>query len=254
MTCHLCTKSDRLARGWQEDRDEVVQVRPEKLSDGVARVLAVRIAASPQLVLPTEQEISAEFAVSKTVAREVISRLRDVNLVQVHHGRRMQRRPEAEWDYLDPMVLELQDEEGTRKLLLELHDVRMLVEPEVAARAAERRTTAGIETMRAAIAGMRSTEERPDEYLVHDVAFHQAVVAAAGNRVLTHIIDSIGSIMATSRRYTNARPGILPRATGEHEAVLDAIERGDAAAARERMAAHLTGNVGAFVDARVGRG
>jgi len=224
----------------------VAQVQVQRLADQVARGVAAGIVNSPGLPLPSEQEICVEFGVSKTVAREVIGRLRDMRLVSVRHGRRMQRRPEGEWDYLDPLLLELQDDDGTRNLLLELQEVRRLLEPEVAARAAVQHTGVELDAIRLALEGMRSTVNDPDRYIEHDVAFHQAIVIAAHNRVASHIIDSIRSIMRTSRRYTNAVPGTLPRATGEHEAIYLAIASGDPETARTAMIDHLDRNIPAL--------
>jgi DNA-binding FadR family transcriptional regulator len=225
-----------------------VQVHVQKLADQVTRGVAARIIREPDAPLPSEQEICATYGVSKTVAREVVGRLREMRLVSVSHGRRMQRRPDDEWNYLDPLVLELQDAAGTRRLLLELHDMRRLIEPEVAARAALDRTPAELAVIRAALERMRESVGDPDRYVEHDVAFHQGIVDAAHNRVASHIVDSIRALMHTSRRYTNAVPGTLPRAMGEHEAIFDAIANGDPDAARAAMLDHLDRNVPAFLE------
>lgn len=224
----------------------MTQVQVQRLADQVTQRVAGRIIAAPDDPLPSEQEICTTYGVSKTVAREVIGRLRDMRMVSVHHGRRMQRRPEGEWDYLDPLVLELQDDAGTRQLLLELQEIRRLIEPEIAARAATSRTSEQLEVMRIALDGMRASGADADRYAEHDVAFHQGIVDAAQNRVASHIIDSIRALMRTSRRYTNAVPGTLPRATGEHEAILAAIADQDHDRARAAMIDHLDRNVAAF--------
>lgn len=224
----------------------MTQVQVQRLADQVTRRVAGRIIAAPGDPLPSEQEICTTYGVSKTVAREVIGRLRDMRIVSVHHGRRMQRRPEGEWDYLDPLLLELQDDAGTRQLLLELQEIRRLIEPEIAARAATSRTPEQLEVMRIALDGMRASGADADGYAEHDVAFHQGIVDAAQNRVASHIIDSIRALMRTSRRYTNAVPGTLPRATGEHEAILAAIADQDRDRARAAMIDHLDRNVVAF--------
>jgi DNA-binding FadR family transcriptional regulator len=225
---------------------KVAQVQVQRLADQVTRGVAAGIINAPGSPLPSEQEICHQYGVSKTVAREVIGRLREMRLVTVHHGRRMQRRPESDWDYLDPLLLELQNGDGMRQLLVELGEVRRLLEPEVAARAAELRTVDELERMRAALDGMRAAIQDPDRYAEFDIAFHQAVIDAAHNRVASHIVDSIRSIMRTSRRYTNAIPGTLPRATDEHEAVFVALEAGDPDSARRAMIDHLDRNLAAF--------
>ncbi len=225
-------------------RVRTTTVRADKLGDKVTRHLAVRIlgaASTPgePTPLPTEQEICVEFGVSKTVAREVIARLSSLRLVTVRHGKRMQPRPSTDWNYLDPLMLELQNDEGLRRLVTELHDARLLIEPEAAARAAETATPDQIDRMRGSLAAMRDTIEHPDAFLEHDIAFHQEIVAAAQNRVISHVIDAIRDLMRTSRRLTNAVPGGLPHAVDDHAAVLAAIEAHDAEAARAAMREHI---------------
>jgi len=217
--------------------------RADKLSEKVTRVLAGQIidAASSGSIapLPTEQEVCDEFGVSKTVAREVMARLEGLKLVSVRHGRRMQPRPPSDWNYLDPLMLELQDEEGVRRLVGELHDVRMLIEPEAAARAAQTATPDQIVIMREALDGMRDNLDRPDAFLEHDIAFHREVVVSAQNRVISHLVDAIADIMRTSRRITNTVPGGLPHALEDHNAVLAAIEERDAPRAWQAMRDHI---------------
>ncbi len=195
--------------------------------------------SSSEVHLPTEQEVCEEFGVSKTVAREVMARLDGLKLVSVRHGRRMQLRPASDWNYLDPLMLELQDEKGVRRLVGELHEVRMLIEPEAAWRAATVAEPEQIEIMQRALEGMRTNLERPDEFLEHDIAFHAEIVVSAQNRVISHLIDAIADLMRTSRQLTNLVPGGLPHAVEDHAAVLAAIEAGDPERAREAMRDHI---------------
>ena len=218
-------------------------VRADKLSEKVTRVLAGRIVeaarSSSDVYLPTEQEVCEEFGVSKTVAREVMARLEALKLVTVRHGRRMQLRPSSDWNYLDPLMLELEDFEGVRRLLGELHEVRVLIEPEAAAHAAEAAEPDRIEAMREAIEGMKRNLERPEVFLEYDIAFHAEIVVSAKNRVISHLIDAIADLMRTSRRLTNMVPGGLPHAVEDHAAVLAAIEAGDSDRARQAMRDHI---------------
>ncbi len=217
--------------------------RTDKLSEKVTRVLAGRIVVAvgsgANVHLPTEQEVCEEFGVSKTVAREVMARLEALKLVSVRHGRRMQLRPASDWNYLDPLMLELQDEAGVRRLVGELTDVRMLIEPEAAARAAEAASPDQIVIMRESLDGMRENIHRPHVFLEHDIAFHREVVVSARNRVISHLVDAIADLMRTSRRLTNAVPGALAHTVEDHAAVLAAIEARDAEGARRAMRDHI---------------
>jgi DNA-binding FadR family transcriptional regulator len=77
------------------------------------------------------------------------------------------------------------------------------------------------------------------EYMGHDTDFHIALASATGNALLTHVIEDI-------RLKLNDAMTLLPesdmwhrRISGEHEALLDAIERGDGGAAERIMEQHV---------------
>ena len=205
----------------------------------MTRVLAGRIVNGDLGVPPTEQDICAEFDVSKTTAREVIGALAARGLVTVRHGRRMEVRPVSEWNHLDPLLLELNhDAEAVRRTLGDLHDLRMLLEPEIAARAAQQATAEQLERMRATLERMQALEDDPDAYLEVDVDFHSELASATGNVVLAFVLDSVRELLRVSRRVTNLL-GTMPETTLGHRRIYEALVAHDPEAAREAMLAHL---------------
>lgn len=214
-----------------------------KLSDQVTRVLARRIAkgeigngAPP----PTELEICQEFGVSKTTAREVIRALAERGFVEVRQGRRMQVRDASEWNQLDPLMLELIDDpEVARRYLADVHYVRTLIEPEVAARAALSANEEQIARARQAVDAMPVLEDDPDGYLEADVAFHRELAASTGSVILAFVLDSLGELQRLSRRVTNRLLHRMPEATREHRRILEAVAAHEPERAREEMQAHL---------------
>jgi DNA-binding FadR family transcriptional regulator len=213
--------------------------RPPKLSEQVTRVLAGRIVNGDLGEPPTEHDICEEFGVSKSTAREVIRALAARRLVTVRHGRRMEVRPVSEWNHLDPLLLELNhDAEGVRRTLGDLHDLRMLLEPEIAARAALMATPEQLEGMRLAIERMAELEGDPDAYLEVDVDFHSELAAATGNVVLAFVLDSVRELLRVSRRVTNLN-GKIPEATKAHRRIYEALVAREPEIARQAMGAHL---------------
>ncbi len=213
--------------------------RPLKLSDQVTRVLAGRIVNGDLGPPPTEQDICAEFGVSKTTAREVIRALAARGLVTVRHGRRMEVRPVSEWNHLDPLLLELNhDSEGVRRTLGDLHDLRMLLEPEIAARAALMATPEQLERIREAVERMEELEADPDAYLEYDVDFHNELAAATGNVVLAFVLDSVRELLRVSRRVTNLIDK-MPEATRAHRRIYEALLAREPETARQAMRTHL---------------
>ena len=186
---------------------QTAQVRSIKLSDQVTRALARRITngeIGEDVPPPTELEICQEFGVSKTTAREVIRSLAERGFVEVRQGRRMQVRSSSEWNQLDPLMLELIDDpEIARRYLADVHYVRTLIEPEVAARAALSANDEQIGRARESLAAMEASIEDPDAYLEADVAFHRELAAATGSVILAFVLDSLGDLQRLSRRVTN---------------------------------------------------
>ena len=222
-----------------------MQVRVERLGDQVVRVLASRIINGEfeGERAPSEQEICSEFGVSKTVAREVSKALAGMGLVAVQHGRRMQLRPRDEWDHFDPLLLELQtDHQTLRRSLKDLTDLRLLLEPEIAARAALDATKEQRIELATLVAEMERSEDSPEEFLRRDAAFHLALARAGANELIAYVVLSIRGLLAVSLRLTTGLPTAHHSATLEHERILQAIERLDPDAARAAMEAHLLHN------------
>jgi DNA-binding FadR family transcriptional regulator len=222
---------------------ETPPVRSITLGEQVTRALAARIVngeIGARRPPPTESDICAEFGVSKTTAREVIRALAARGFVEVRHGRRMRVREATEWNQLDPLVLELSDDpKVVRRYLRELHDVRMLLEPEIAARAATSASDEQIEELRMSVEMMARLEGDADAYLEVDVAFHRELAAATGNFVLTSLLDSVAALQRVSRKVTNRLRGRLKDATREHRRIVDAVAAHRPEAARRAMRAHL---------------
>lgn len=191
---------------------------------------------------PSEFEISQEFGVSRVVARETLKILASLDIVEIAQGRRVVVRPQAEWDYLSPLLIEWLPEEHVDELLQELHQMRVLLEPELAAMAAATVTDETLATLRDELDRMAGLEDDPDAYLEVDHEFHMEICRAANNRILDRIMYSARWLGTASRRVTNEAPNGLRRATEAHSTIYAALEARDPAAAREAMRSHLQRN------------
>jgi DNA-binding FadR family transcriptional regulator len=214
---------------------QTAQLRSIKLSDQVTRALARRIAnreIGEDVPPPTELEICQEFGVSKATARDVIRSLAERGFVEV--------RDASEWNQLDPLMIELIDDpEVARRYLADVHYVRTLIEPEVAARAALSATDEQIARAQTSVDAMASLEDDPDAYLEADVAFHRELAAATESVILSFVLDSLGELQRLSRRVTNRLLHRMPEATREHRQILEAVAAHEPERAREEMQAHL---------------
>lgn len=219
-----------------------VKLRPLPLQ--VAAQLTRRIAVGELTDgrAPSELDISREFGVSRVVARETLKVLASLDIVDIAQGRRVTIRPRAEWDYLSPLLVEWLPAEHVDELLRELHQMRLLLEPELAAMAAAGITDDTLARLRAEVDRMRGLELEPEDYLQVDLEFHLEICRAANNRILDRIMHSARWLLSASRRVTNEAPNGLHRATAAHSRIFAALEARDPDAAREAMRTHLQRN------------
>lgn len=191
---------------------------------------------------PSELDISREFGVSRVVARETLKILASLDIVEVAQGRRVVVRPPAEWDYLSPLLIEWMPPEIVGELLQELHQMRVLLEPELAAMAATSVTGETLDRLRGELDRMAALESDPNAYLEVDHEFHMEICRAADNRILDRIMYSARWLGTASRRITNEAPAALRKATCDHTEIYEALVARDPAAARAAMRKHLANN------------
>jgi DNA-binding GntR family transcriptional regulator len=121
-------------------------------------------------------------------------------------------------------------------------EARRAVEPYIAALAAERATPAQIKDLEKLLRQSRKVADQRfrREFMNLDRLFHAAVAEAAGNRML---VDAQRPMQERSARIWSVsvmrRPDGLRMTQEEHEAVFDAIRRGDRDGARRAMQVHI---------------
>jgi DNA-binding FadR family transcriptional regulator len=191
---------------------------------------------------PSELDISKEFGVSRVVARETLKILASLDIVEVAQGRRVVVRPPAEWDYLSPLLIEWMPAEIVGELLQELHQMRVLLEPELAAMAATSVTGETLDRLRNELDRMAALEGDPNAYLEVDHEFHMEICRAADNRILDRIMYSARWLGTASRRITNEAPAALCKATADHTEIYEALVARDPDRARAAMRKHLANN------------
>lgn len=121
----------------------------------------------------------------------------------------------------------------------EMFEARRSLEMAVAGLAAERATGEHLATMSEEIAGMYASLDEPEQFLVHDMRFHQTVAAASGNRILTSLMNMVATILFDVRSKTVKHATDLKESAEMHRKIYRAIREHDAEAARNAMRDHL---------------
>src|SRR5215510_9148315 len=204
----------------------------------VARVyeLIKRDDLKPGDRLPPERELAKQLGISRPSLRAGLSSLISMGVLQSRQG--------AGTFIVDgPPAL---DSEPLR-LLAELHgfsydhmfETRSVLEVGAAGLAAERATGDQLATMSEEIAEMFAALKDPQQFLVHDVAFHRAVAAASGNPTLATLVEMVSAILYERRRQTIARAHDFNEALELHRRVYRAIRNRNPEEAREAMREHI---------------
>lgn len=185
--------------------------------------------------LPSGRELTELYGVSRTVIRDAVAILERRGLVETRPGSGIYVRDggsDAVADVLGQML------RRNAISLPELMETRWLLEVYNAGRAAARATAVDRTRMQAAISEMgRATS--PLRFVEADVAFHEALAAAAGNRVLAAFLRSLRSLLLRGMLIGTGVAGAREAAVADHAAILAAIQAGDASAARADMERHL---------------
>lgn len=183
-----------------------------------------------------ERELSKQLGISRPSLRAALSSLISMGVLQSRQG--------AGTFLVDgPPAL---DSEPLR-LLAQLHgfsfehmfETRLILEVGAAGLAAERATGEQLATMAEEIADMFAALKDPQQFLLHDVAFHRAVAAASGNPTLATLVDMVSAILYERRRDTIGRAHDFNEAVELHRRVYRAIRSRKPDEAREAMRDHI---------------
>jgi DNA-binding FadR family transcriptional regulator len=179
----------------------------------------------PGDTLPTEPRIQAEFGVSRTAVREAIRLLSAKGLTASRPKIGTRVRPVVDWNMLDPDVLRWQlDQNPSEEFIHALFEMREIIEPAAAERAADRATPEELERMGVAMDGIQNEVRASPEQIKADLAFHMTILEASRNPLLRSVGALIESALSISFslgwRTVMAEDAVL-----QHRAVYDAIRQ-----------------------------
>jgi DNA-binding FadR family transcriptional regulator len=228
---------ESFGKGLQNLKTEAVKrsIRGDRLFVQVVNGLAHEIvrAGSERIIFPAEPDLCQMLGVSRTVLREAVKVLEAKGLVEVGHGQGVKSRERANWNHLDPDVLNWQCEFGADEVFLRnLNEVREILEPAASALTAARGDEATIARIKACYAQMEDRAEDAEEYIQADLAFHNEIIAGCGNDILNRMAQSIGTALRAGRDISIKVAGGWARSLPLHSALTEAISRRDPEGAR----------------------
>lgn len=221
-------------------------VRREPLSMAVARQLRAAILAGELVAgepLPSENQLTEQLGVGRSTVREALRILQAQGLVTggdhvstrgpVIGGPIHERAADALSTVVAMDGIELRD----------LVELRLLLECDAIDRAARLPDPNGLRDAREALAAARRAGADVEAFHRADVAFHTALVEASGNKAYELVMRVLRTAME-AHLHDSLAESADPAATiddlcDEHEAILEALEAGDASFARASLRNHL---------------
>ncbi|MFE5325265.1 FadR/GntR family transcriptional regulator [Embleya sp. NPDC056575] len=189
--------------------------------------------------LPKEADLATTLGLSRNSLREAVKALSLIQILDVRQG---------DGTYvtsLEPGLLM-----GAIAFVVDFHhdksvldflQVRRILEPAATALAAARIDAAGIAELRG-LAQVDEPQPTTERLIEQDLRFHQAIAGFSGNPVLCSLLDSLSSPTMRARHWRGlTQSGSWERTVREHQAIVDALESGDAEAARAWSTAHIAG-------------
>jgi GntR family transcriptional regulator, transcriptional repressor for pyruvate dehydrogenase complex len=209
--------------------------RYEQVAEQIRRLIGSG-ALKPGDLLPPERELAEKLGVGRSSVRDAVRTLEVMGILEPRQGHGTVVRDLSADALVVPLASVLQNK---RVLISDLLDVRRMIEPGLAARAAANATEEEVRYMAAVLerheAKLRKGEEAVDE----DSEFHYAIAMAARNAVVLRVLDVLMDLLRESRSRSLQVPGRPKRSFDGHRRILRAIQKRDAKGAEAAVHKHL---------------
>ena len=185
--------------------------------------------------LPTEKELADLFGVSRSTLREAMKFLRAENVVVIRQGSGTFVSAGTGIGE-DPLGLHFTNQE---KLIQNLFETRMLIEPQIAGLACQRATPQDVRNLQLLVTEMDRSEVNSPASAELDVQFHTAVAECTHNEVLIRVVPIIIESIRRSHVETHDDPESFKQAKRSHAGICKAIAEGDFMEAKFQAERHV---------------
>jgi DNA-binding FadR family transcriptional regulator len=174
----------------------------------------------PGQVLPTEEQLCAQFGVSRSVIREAMRTVSGAGITRSRQGRGTVVLDARSWNEFSPDILQARVEAGAAgEFLEEFIELRTIMESQAAGLAAMRALPSHLDQMQTHLLAMESALENPEAFIAADIEFHNAIIAATENAMIIRLFDLLQPMLRTARER-----GHDPDAGEQHDRRVDAAE------------------------------
>ena len=189
--------------------------------------------------LPPEKELSEKLGLSRSSLREAVKALEIIRVLDVRRG---------DGTYVTSLEPKLLTEAMTfivdlhqDESILDIFEVRRILEPAAAAMAAGRITAEEIDALRATMENIDDSTS-VEQLVEHDLIFHRLITSASDNSYLASVLDALSSSTVRARIWRGlTQEKAVDRTLSEHASIIEALERGDAELAKALLTVHISG-------------
>ncbi len=218
-------------------RVEFEAIPRNKVYQEVARRLERHIAEElqPGDRLPSERDLVRMLHVSRGSVRDAIRTLEVMGLLEPRQGVGTVVCVPGSGPG-NPLTSALREK---RSMIAELLDVRKMLEPPLAGRAALHATSDEISDMQDILLRQEAKQSQGDLGIEEDSEFHYSIALASSNTVVLKVVDVLMDLLRETRERSLQGEGRQAKSLAAHHRILTAVKRGDAAAAEAAMRRHL---------------
>ena len=219
-------------------KPEFETVRRNRIYEEIARQIEKMITEKMKAGdrLPPERQLADMFGVSRSSIRDAIRTLEMSGLVEARQGLGTVVRERSADAVVNPLTQVLVQK---RKLVGELLEVRKMIEPPLAARAAVHATSDEVAEMDNILRRQEEKMRGGELAIEEDNDFHYAIALAADNSVVLKVLDVLMDLLRETRERSLQVEGRPERSMAGHRDILDAIKRQDPIGAETAMCRHI---------------
>ena len=189
--------------------------------------------------LPSEAELSLQLGVSRSSTREAVRALIAARVLDVRRGDGTYVTSLEPKLLLEAMSFVVALHEDTS--ILELFEVRRILEPAAAALATRRCQPADIERLVEMLDEV-DIGTSVEDLVAHDLKFHGFINDLSGNSYLSSLLDSLSSHTLRARIWRGlTEEGSVARTLAEHRAIAEAMASADTELVRSCVSVHISG-------------
>jgi GntR family transcriptional repressor for pyruvate dehydrogenase complex len=210
------------------ERHQDARITATLISELKKRIASGAIAPGDKF--PPERELAKTFKVNRASMRQALKVLESMGVLNQKVGDGTYLSNSAESLLREPLEFLMILDDLSQQ---DLADTRLIVEPELAAKACERAVSEDLAAMRTAIVAMEKSKTAR-ERVAADLEFHDAVFRASGNRICSLLFRNIRRLLFQGPRQS-AKPPVVERSLIFHRRIYAAIKARDSQEAREAM-------------------